>query len=91
MTVVAKDPISYRDPIQRLAATEHAFAVTPSDTDELAYVVSRLYIGVAGNVALVTYKLESVTYAVQAGTYLDLRVRQVKLTGTTATGIIGEY
>lgn len=65
-----------------------AAAVTTSDT--AANVFTRLYIGGAGDVAVVTENGDTVTFkAVPVGTQLDIRVRQVKATGTTATYIVG--
>jgi hypothetical protein len=67
-------------------------AVSPSDSQNLAVASKRLWIGGAGNVALVTVKGAALTYtAVPAGTYLNVRAQQVKATGTTATNIVAEY
>lgn len=69
----------------------YAAAVTPSDTAPLAVASKRLWVGGAGNVALVTVGGDSVTYVgVPAGTYLQVRAQQVMATGTTATNIIAE-
>jgi len=65
-----------------------AAAVTTSDTDP--NVFTRLYIGGAGNVAVVTEAGNTVTFtAVPVGTSLDIRTKQVLATGTTATNIVG--
>lgn len=65
-----------------------AAAVTTSDT--AANIFTRLYIGGAGNVAVVTEAGNTVTFsAVPVGTFLDIRVKQVLATGTTATNIVG--
>lgn len=65
-----------------------AAAVTTSDT--APNVFTRLYIGGAGNVAVVTEAGNTVTFsAVPVGTFLDIRVKQVLATGTTATNIVG--
>ncbi len=67
-------------------------AVTPSDTENLPVASKRLWIGGAGNVALVTVNGTALFYTtVPAGTYLQVRAQQVKATGTTATDIIAEY
>lgn len=67
----------------------HAEAVTPSDSVELTNVSRALWIGGAGNLAVVTAEGETVTFAsVGAGTLLALRVQQVLSTGTTATLIV---
>ena len=75
-----------------LSPANHAADVTPSDSAELAYVSKRLWVGGAGNVTIVTAGGETVEYAsVPAGTYLNVRARQVNATGTTATNIVAEY
>lgn len=65
-----------------------AASVTTSDT--APNVFTRLYIGGAGNVAVVTEAGNTVTFtAVPVGTQLDIRTKQVLATGTTATNIVG--
>jgi hypothetical protein len=65
-----------------------AAAVTTSDT--APNVFTRLYIGGAGDVAVVTENGNTVTFkAVPVGTQLEIRVKQVLATGTTATYIVG--
>ena len=65
-----------------------ASSVTTSDTGP--NVFTQLYIGGAGNVAVVTENGDAVTFtAVPVGTTLSIRVKQVKATGTTATNIVG--
>lgn len=66
-----------------------AEAVTPHDTNTLTRASRGLYIGGAGNVAVVMAGGDEVTFSgVGAGTFLPIRVTQVKSTGTTATLII---
>ena len=77
-----------------LGPASNAEVVTPSDTIALPFASKRLWIGSAGNVALITVGGSTVTYsAVPAGTYLQVRTNQVKATGTTtaANTIIAEY
>ena len=75
-----------------LAPARHAAAVTPSDSTTLGFVTKRLFIGATGNVTVVMADGSSVTYtAVPAGSYLRIRVSQVKATGTTATNIVAEW
>jgi hypothetical protein len=65
-----------------------AAAVTTSDT--APNIFTRLYIGGAGNVSVVTENGDTVTFvAVPVGTQLDIRVKQIRATGTTATNIVG--
>ena len=73
-----------------LGAMNNAEAVTTSDTAELARVTRALYVGGAGNIAVVMADRTTVTFAgVPAGTVLPIRVRQVRATGTTATNLVG--
>ena len=67
-------------------------AISPSDDDELATVSRALFVGGAGDVAVVMLSGDAVTYAgVTAGSFLPIRVKQVKATGTTATLILNLY
>lgn len=71
-----------------IAPAGDAFAVTPSDTTQLK--ANALYVGGAGNVAVVTEAGSTVTFTgVPAGTVLPIRVRQVLSSNTTATTILG--
>lgn len=63
-------------------------AVTPSDSTELTNVSRALFVGGSGNLALVLASGDEVTLTgVTAGSWLWIRVKQVKSTGTTATNI----
>ena len=68
-----------------------AFAVTKSDTVLFARPTKALYVGGAGDVAvLLADDTASVIFsAVPAGTILPVRVTKVLSTGTTATLILG--
>ncbi len=69
---------------------EHAVAIVPSNTQDLAVVTRALFVGQAGDLAVLMIGGESVTLAnVPAGTLLPLRVARVLATGTTATALIG--
>lgn len=71
------------------SAYEHALAVTPSDSAELLYFSSALYVGGAGHLTVITMSGETVEFrAVPVGTVIKLRVKQVLSTGTTATFIV---
>lgn len=66
------------------------FAITPSDEDEFAEVTRALYIGTGGTVAAVLQSGAAVSFAnLGSGTLLPVRLRQVKATGTTASGLVG--
>lgn len=69
---------------------ERGFAITPSNTDELAEVVNAIHVGGAGAVAVVFAKGgASVTLAALPVGIHRIRVRQVLSTGTTATNLVG--
>lgn len=69
-----------------------AFAVTPDDNNELAYITRALLVTGTGNIVLVMMDMTQITLtSVPAYTWLSLRVRQVMATGTTATNIFGFY
>ena len=68
---------------------EHAAAVTPNDSTDLATFARALYIGGAGNVKVNTIRGETVTFSgVLAGSILPVRVARVHSTDTTATNIV---
>ena len=70
---------------------EDAVAITPSDTaGAMPYVTRALYVGVAGDIALLMQGGATVVLrGVPSGSFLPLRVRQVLASGTTADGIVG--
>lgn len=79
---------------QHNSPAQEAFAITPSDTDELVYVTRFIYVGVTGDIKLAmmndcngagTILLK----AAQAGSVIPIRARKVLATGTTATDLIG--
>lgn len=67
---------------------EHAAAVTPNDDNDLATFARALYVGVAGDVVIITVNNETVTFKAHPVGVLSGRVRRVKSTGTTATNIL---
>ena len=68
-----------------------AFAITPSDTVDLPKVTRQVLFTGAGNVVVIWADGTETTEAVTAGARLDWRIRRVKATGTTATGMRGYY
>lgn len=67
-----------------------AVAVTPSDTVNIVGGFKSLYIGGAGNVTLVTYNDEVVTFVgLLAGSILPVVGYRVNATATTATNLVG--
>jgi len=74
-----------------MAGEYNAFAVTPSDSvDDPNGPFTELVVGVAGNLTVVTLGGSTVTYAAVAGQRIQVRVRRVKSTGLTATGVVGQ-
>ena len=72
-------------------AVKH-YAITPSDTVDEDNVFRGLYVGVGGNVAIVTVDDTAVTYlSVPTGTLLPIQGRRVNDTNTTATDMVGLY
>lgn len=74
-----------------MAPAGHCFDIVPSDGVELSEVTKAIYIGSGGDVVLKSLgSTEFVTFRnVPAGFILDVRVRQVKATGTTAADLVG--
>ena len=71
------------------APANRAVAVTTNDGSDLAFVARALYVGGAGDIALITSGGDTVTFAaVTAGSILPVRTARVLATGTTATNII---
>ena len=84
-------PDLYEDNMTALdSPAEGHFAITPADTD-FAILPRAIYCGGAGNVVVRSKADVDVTYAVAAGTYLMIRAKQVRVSGTTATGLVGLY
>lgn len=72
------------------STASNADAVTPNDTTVVRY--RALYVGVTGNVSVLTEGGQTVTFQnAQAGSVLPIRVARVRATGTTATNILGLY
>lgn len=68
----------------------NAATVTPHDDNDLAHSADALYIGEAGDVAVIMYPaLAPVVFkAVPAGTFLRINVRRVMATGTDSLSIV---
>ncbi len=64
-------------------------AVTPSDSEDLAFVARALWIGGAGDVKVDTANGDTITLAgATAGTVVPVAVKRVYATLTTATNIV---
>lgn len=74
-----------------ITPAENCFPITPDDIKELPTLTKAIYIGQGGDLTVLTGKsLESVTFRnVMSGTILDVRVRAVKSTDTTADDLVG--
>jgi hypothetical protein len=73
-------------------------AAVPSDSIDLdAYttkklLTSRLYVGATGDVACVDQSNTATVFpGVPAGTFLDVAVRRVNASGTSASGLVACY
>jgi hypothetical protein len=67
----------------------HGEAVTKSDTVDLSFVSRAVYVGGAGDLAVIMRNGETITLvAVPAGTLLPIAVSRVMSTNTTATSIV---
>ena len=73
------------------APAESCFAVIPDDLQDLPRATKALYVGTGGDVTLVALNDSGTTVFrnVAGGSILDVRARAVKLTGTTASDIVG--
>jgi hypothetical protein len=73
------------------APAQDAFAVTPSDVTNFSAVARSLWIGVAGDVTLITLGSNTAVLFknVPQGSMLPVMCIRVNATGTTATNIVG--
>lgn len=72
------------------APFDHAFAVTPNDSADLAIVTRGIMVNVAGDVSVIFVDSDSaVTLTLLAGIAYPFRIKRVRSTNTTATGITG--
>ena len=74
-----------------ISPSEDCFAILPSDSADLPRATKAIFIGQAGDVTLLPVRGTSeVTFRnLAAGSILDVRVRAVRVTGTTAADLIG--
>lgn len=69
-----------------------AFAIVPSDSTDLTTSTRGIYVGVSGDVSLITTGGDTVTLVgVPAGVILPIRASRVRATATTATSLVGLY
>lgn len=74
-----------------LEAAIGAFAVTPSDTVDLAVIARALYIGTTGDLEVVMASGETVTFSSVPVGILPVQVKRVKVGATTASNILALY
>ena len=73
------------------APATHWFAITPSDSVDLAVVPRGLYVGVSGTLTVIDIDGTSCTFVAAPVGYHPLRPKRVMATGTAATNILGLY
>lgn len=66
----------------------HAAAITPDDSTELTKVTRAIYVGVTGDVTLLTAEGEAVLFKAAPVGVLRVRARRVNATATTATNLV---
>jgi hypothetical protein len=72
------------------APIEHAFAISPDNSNELSFSTRGIYVGVSGDLKVDLIGSGTVTFVgLAAGVIHPLRVKKVYATGTTATSIVG--
>ncbi len=73
------------------APAETCFPIVPDNQQELAVATKALFVGTGGDLALVPIRGTNpvIFRNVPSGSILDVRVRVVMATGTTATDIVG--
>jgi len=71
---------------------EWATAVTPSDSADLPNVCRGLYVGSTGNITVDMPDGATILFSnVVSGIIFPVRVKRVRSTGTTATGLVAIY
>lgn len=74
------------------APVERIFAVTPSDTVDLANVPRAIWVGTSGDLAVIDAGGTTVTlHNVAGGMWHAMRPVRIKASGTTALNIRGGY
>jgi len=67
-----------------------AFTITPANDTDLSEPTRAIYVGGTGHISVTMFSGDEVVFnSVQAGSFLPIRVKRVKSTGTTATNLIG--
>ena len=69
----------------------HWFAISPSDSADLAITPRGIYVGVTGAVAMHDITGTAVTFVAMPVGFHPVRPRRILATGTAATNILGLY
>jgi len=71
-------------------SSNHLYAITPDDVNELSYIPRAIYIGSSGDLAVVPEIGDPVVIFTNLfqGTWVTVRVKKVLATGTTASNLI---
>ena len=76
----------------RDAPAEHAVAVTPNASVDLAFTSRGIFVGGDGNLSVVMASGDTVLFTgVTAGTLLPVSVSRVRSSSTTATNIVALF
>lgn len=68
------------------------FSITPSDVSNFTQQARGIYVGVGGDIAVVSAQGTVVTFKnAVAGTILPVRCKRVNVTNTTATNLVGLF
>jgi hypothetical protein len=77
-------------PVTPSSPPDDGFSITPSDDTDLTIATRGIYVGVSGDLKVITLKGTTLTFVgLAAGIIHPLRVKRVVSTGTSATDIIG--
>ncbi len=76
-----------------MAAQKSAIAITTDDNNDLAQKITALYVGQAGDLSLILRNDTTpvLLKAVPIGTVLNLSIKRIRSTGTTAAQLIGFF
>jgi len=74
-----------------VAPASDCFAITPNDAEDLPMATKALFVGVGGDVVLrpVAGSADVTFRNLPDGSILDVRVRAIRVTGTTAANLVG--
>lgn len=72
------------------APPSNAVQITPSDTADLSYLTRAIYVGIQGDLRILTHNNQEVIYKNILGIKV-IRAKRVFATGTTAGALIAEW